>query len=84
MIGLVSDTHGHEVFTRQAVTALAPFEPELVIHTGDIGSTRIIELFASRSTHYVFGNVDDLARRTYPAKRAMRFTGPTASAAAAR
>lgn len=58
LIGVVSDTHGHVAYTRQAVQMLAAFDVETVLHCGDIGGTEIIPLFADWETHFVFGNVD--------------------------
>ncbi len=58
-IGVVSDTHGQVIFTRQAVEMLESCEVEQVIHCGDIGSVEIVEQFARWPTHFVFGNVDD-------------------------
>lgn len=62
-IGVVSDSHGHAVFTREAVRLLESLNVEQVIHCGDIGSVQIIDLFSAWPTHFVFGNVDfyDLA-----------------------
>ncbi|MDP6443784.1 MAG: YfcE family phosphodiesterase [Pirellulaceae bacterium] len=58
IIAVVSDTHGHVHYTRQAVRMLEEFEPDAVLHCGDIGSPEIPPLFAAWPTHYVFGNVD--------------------------
>lgn len=57
-IGVVSDTHGHVDFTRQAIRMLESCEVELVIHCGDIGSEDVVSLFQPWPTHFVFGNVD--------------------------
>jgi putative phosphoesterase len=57
-LGIVSDTHGHLGYTRQAAEALAAHSVELVFHCGDIGSSEIIPLFAPWPTHFVFGNCD--------------------------
>lgn len=58
-VGIVSDTHGHETFTTPAAHILRSFSVEHVIHCGDIGGGRIVEIFASWPTHYVYGNTDD-------------------------
>ena len=58
-IGVVSDTHGQILFTRQAVRILESLEVDEVLHCGDIGSPEIVRLFAPWPTHFVFGNVDD-------------------------
>ncbi|MGE3315476.1 MAG: metallophosphoesterase [Planctomycetaceae bacterium] len=57
-IGIVSDTHGHLAFTRQAIEALRRHPVETVIHCGDIGGPDIVDLFDQWPTHFVFGNVD--------------------------
>jgi len=58
LIGVVSDTHGHVEYARQAVRMLESLQVECVLHCGDIGSPSIPPLFADWPTHYVFGNVD--------------------------
>ena len=58
LLGIVSDTHGHAEFAREAVRLLESLEAEQVIHCGDIGSPEIVELFRAWPTHYVLGNVD--------------------------
>lgn len=57
-IGVVSDTHGHVGYAQTAVEMLRDLNVQAVLHCGDIGSTRIIPLFADWPTHFVFGNVD--------------------------
>lgn len=58
LIGVVSDTHGHVEYARQAVRMLESLQVECVLHCGDIGSPTIPPLFAEWPTHYVYGNVD--------------------------
>ena len=57
-LGVVSDTHGHVGYTREAIRMLESLEVEAVLHCGDIGSPEIVELFSAWPTHFVFGNVD--------------------------
>ena len=57
-LGVVSDTHGHVGYTREAIRMLESLKVEAVLHCGDIGSPEIVELFAAWPTHFVFGNVD--------------------------
>ena len=57
-LGVVSDTHGHENNTRQAVRLLESLEVERLLHCGDIGTPAIIELLAAWPTDYVLGNCD--------------------------
>jgi uncharacterized protein len=59
LLGVVSDTHGHVEYTREAVRMLEGFNPAAVIHCGDIGSPEIVPLFAAWPTHFVLGNVDE-------------------------
>ena len=59
IIGVVSDTHGNMSTTRAAVNLLRSFDPELVIHCGDVGSADVVACFTDWPTHFVFGNVDD-------------------------
>jgi putative phosphoesterase len=64
LIGLLSDTHGHLEFTRQAIQILKAKKVEAVIHAGDIGSEQVIielmEHFGLNAVpvYAVLGNVD--------------------------
>src|SRR4051794_1053544 len=58
LIGIVSDTHGHAGYTTAAVKVLDGLPIAAVLHCGDIGSPRIVPLFAQWPAHFVFGNVD--------------------------
>lgn len=57
-IAVVSDTHGHVEYTREAIRVLEELELECVIHCGDVGSAAVVALFEPWPTHFVFGNVD--------------------------
>jgi putative phosphoesterase len=57
-LGVVSDTHGHVGYALDAVRALTEQRVDVVIHCGDIGSPKVVPLFAGWPAHYVFGNVD--------------------------
>jgi len=57
-LGVVSDTHGHVGFTREAIRVLESFEVNEVLHCGDIGSPDVVALFSAWPTHFVLGNVD--------------------------
>ena len=59
LLAVVSDTHGHVHNTLAAVRMLESFEPDAVLHCGDIGTPEIPPLFAAWPTHFVFGNCDD-------------------------
>ena len=58
LIAVVSDTHGHLEFTRDAVRVLESIQVEQILHCGDIGFVQVISLFSPWPTHFVFGNVD--------------------------
>lgn len=73
-LGVVSDTHGHVGYTREAIRMLESLEVEAVLHCGDIGSPEIVELFSAWPTHFVFGNVD---HNSAELKEAIRAAGQT-------
>jgi uncharacterized protein len=58
LIGVVSDTHGYQPSTQQAVRMLESLQVEAVLHCGDIGTPEIPAYFQAWRTHYVFGNCD--------------------------
>jgi uncharacterized protein len=58
-IGVLSDTHDRVQITAEAVRLLTEQGAELLLHCGDIASPRIVRLFESICTHFVFGNWDD-------------------------
>ena len=59
LLGVVSDTHGHLSYAREAIRMLESLAPAVVIHCGDIGSAEIVPLFAPWPTHFVLGNADE-------------------------
>jgi putative phosphoesterase len=58
LLGVVSDTHGHVDLTRAAIRMLESLAVERVLHCGDVGSPRVVELFSPWPTDFVFGNCD--------------------------
>jgi len=58
LVGVISDTHGHQPFTREAVRMLETLEVERLIHCGDVGSTEVVDLLRDWPVDYVLGNVD--------------------------
>lgn len=74
ILGVVSDTHGHVEYTREAVRMLSSLAADVVLHCGDIGSPDIVPLFAPWPTHFVLGNVDYDA---YGLSRAIEAEGQT-------
>ena len=65
-IGLLSDSHGRAVITRQAVAALLQHDIDLILHLGDIGTVEVIDALAVNQpgngsrvpARIVFGNTD--------------------------
>jgi uncharacterized protein len=57
-MGVISDTHGHVEYTRQAAAVLQSLAVDRVIHCGDIGSLEIPPLLSEWPVDYVLGNVD--------------------------
>jgi putative phosphoesterase len=57
-IGVMSDTHGHELNALAAVRMFQSLGIEAVLHCGDIGSEEIPRLIAPWPAHFVFGNCD--------------------------
>lgn len=70
LLGVVSDTHGHVEFARQAARILESFQVEAVLHCGDIGSAEVVKVFQAWPAHFVFGNVDYDVRTLREAIRA--------------
>jgi putative phosphoesterase len=73
-LGIVSDTHGHIEYAREAARMLESFHVDAVLHCGDIGSPEIVGVFAAWPTHFVFGNVDYAEG---PLRAAIRDAGQT-------
>ncbi len=57
-LGVLSDTHGDVLRTRQAAHIFNQMEVDVVLHCGDIGSPEIPPLLADCPAHFVFGNTD--------------------------
>lgn len=58
-LALISDTHGHQAFTTEALRVLDAFHPIAYLHAGDIGGPEIVRLFPTdRPCHFVQGNCD--------------------------
>lgn len=75
LLGVVSDTHGHAAYTRQAVRMLEALQVDEVLHCGDVGGAELVALFVPFRTHFVRGNVDDCALRAL--SRAVEAAGHT-------
>jgi len=57
-IGVISDTHGDQLTTLQAVRVFESMRVDRVIHCGDVGGAAIVELFSRWPFHAVAGNMD--------------------------
>lgn len=58
-VGLISDTHGHQAYTIEALRVLTAFEPTAILHAGDVGGPEIVKLFPTNTPcHFVQGNCD--------------------------
>lgn len=57
-IGVVSDTHGSQANTQNAVIRLTDYNVSAVLHCGDLVSASLVPMFAEWPTHFVFGNCD--------------------------
>lgn len=58
LIGVLSDTHGRVDTTRLAVDLLQRRGAKHLIHCGDVGSTRILDLMVGIPSAFVWGNTD--------------------------
>ena len=60
LIGLMSDTHDHQDYTRKAIDLFNKREVQYVIHAGDYTSPFTLKLFKELNCKYVgiFGNND--------------------------
>lgn len=58
LVGIISDTHSHVLYTQDAVRVFRARGAEMVLHCGDIGSVSIIPCFGDLPAHFVLGNVD--------------------------
>lgn len=74
LVGVVSDTHGHVPFSREAARVLEALEVERILHCGDIGSGDVIEVLRGWPVDYVLGNVDSHEAELAHAARALGHT----------
>jgi putative phosphoesterase len=63
-IGLISDTHDNLAMAERAASLLRGAGVEHVLHAGDVGSERILELFIGIPAHFVWGNTDFIDRES--------------------
>ena len=57
-IGILSDSHGRVETTASAVRLLRDAGAELLLHLGDIGSSRVLDELVGHPARVVFGNCD--------------------------
>jgi len=59
-IGIISDSHGHNDPVRGALAIFAAHEVDAVVHCGDVGGSKCIELLAGggANVYVVAGNMD--------------------------
>ncbi len=57
-LGILADTHGQVVRTRQAIERLAAAGAEAFVHCGDVGGPEVLAEFAGRRLWFVWGNTD--------------------------
>jgi len=59
-IGIISDSHGNDTALREALQILEERKVRTIIHCGDIGTLRSLEVLgaATATIYYVTGNVD--------------------------
>ena len=58
VIGILSDSHGEHVRTRQALLFLQSMKCDSIIHLGDIGTLEVLDECAGLPVSLVFGNCD--------------------------
>jgi hypothetical protein len=57
-LGVISDTHGNLLRTRQAMRIFREFGVERIIHCGDVGAAAVLSQFAGIPVDFVLGNCD--------------------------
>lgn len=57
-IGLLSDTHNNIEITEKAIEIFKSKGVDLIIHSGDISSPKMLNLFKGENCRFVLGNVD--------------------------
>ena len=57
-IGLISDTHNDIGRTKKAINIFKSRDVDLIIHSGDLTSAKMLELFQGFNCKFVLGNMD--------------------------
>lgn len=58
LLGVISDTHGDAAATSRAVDEFLRRGVERIVHCGDVGTPKILEVFRPIPTDFVAGNCD--------------------------
>jgi len=66
---ILSDSHDNELAVKLAVRKIQSFEPEMVVHCGDIVSQATLELFRDLPISFVLGNCDSKVTLTQAASK---------------
>jgi putative phosphoesterase len=56
LLALISDTHDNVANTRAAIKLLAPHNPDLYLHAGDLVAPDMLDCFVDLPFHFIFGN----------------------------
>jgi putative phosphoesterase len=62
LIGIISDSHGEWMRTREAVALLKDRGCETLIHLGDVETNEVLDELAGNNVTMVFGNCDSVTR----------------------
>ena len=66
LVGVISDTHGHQPAVATALRLLAARRVDCVVHCGDVDDVSTMQLFAGTPLHLVLGNCDPPLHRLRP------------------
>ena len=64
LIGLISDSHGEWLRTREAISLLRGKQCERILHAGDVGTNDVLDELVGCNVSLVFGNCDFVSRLT--------------------
>lgn len=59
LLGIISDTHGRAERAARAIELLRARGASRIVHLGDVGDERVLDLLAGLEATVVFGNCDD-------------------------
>ena len=62
LIGILSDSHGEQLRTRQAIQLLKDAGCTKIIHLGDVETLEVLDELAGNQVSLVFGNCDYVSR----------------------